>query len=88
MSQRAQERPRLTTAAETALWDCSPASVKRIVEELGAAVHADGFAAEVRLEDNRAMLKCSEEVACTCLEQVVEDVDGGCTELIGFDVAE
>ena len=34
------------------------------------------------------MLKCSEEVACQCLEKVVEDVDGGCVEFLGLDVTQ
>ena len=58
MGQCAQERPLLTVFAETEFGDCSPAFVEPIlVEELGVAVHAEGSAAEVRLEDNRVVLK-------------------------------
>ena len=54
------------------------------MEELGVAVHDKVSGAEVRLEAIRVVPKCSEEVACECLEEVVEDVDNGCTELLGL----
>ena len=38
--------------------DCVPAFVKRIImEELGVAVHAEGSAAEVRLDTTRVVFK-------------------------------
>ena len=53
-----------------------------------AAIVAAKAVAEVRLEAGQVVLKCLEEVACECLEKVVEDVDDGRTELLGLEVTQ
>ena len=68
LMQYGQEKAILTF--ENVFCDCSPAFVKRIiVEELGVALHDNVSGAEVRSEAMRFVLKCSEEVACECIEK-------------------
>ena len=40
------------------------------------------------MEAIKVVLKCLEKVDCECLEQVVEDVEDGCAELLGLDVTQ
>ena len=51
-------------------------------------VHEEGSAAQVRLEAIQVVLQCSEEAACEWLEEVVEDLADGWTELLGHVVTQ